>query len=370
MKVLEIIYSLSSGGAERFVVDLSNELAELKNSVVLCTLLDDSKKNNGFYKPEISAKVMYQNLRLKEGFRILDIYYLWKLINDTKPDIVHCHLAVVFYLLPLSVIFPKMKFFHTIHNDAPREVSSKLQYYLRRFFYSYGIIQSITISNETTQSFIKYYKSQRYCQIYNGRKQPAPSSEFENVKGFIDTIRTKSKTIFLHVGRYAEQKNQHMLIKVFNQIIKEGKSVALLIIGDGFEKPKGVELKAMASDMIYFLGLKQNVVDFYLNSDAFCLSSFHEGMPITLIEAFACGCIPVCTPVGGISDSIQNGITGYLSKSVSEEDYYNAVMSYINNKDKINKEHLVEYYKSKFGIRECATQHLKLFNSKNTRKKL
>ncbi|GAB1452030.1 hypothetical protein MASR2M47_20860 [Draconibacterium sp.] len=68
MKILQIIYSLSSGGAERFVVDLSNELAEMTNDVVLCTLRDDSQGNNGFYKSEISSKVNYINLKLKKDY--------------------------------------------------------------------------------------------------------------------------------------------------------------------------------------------------------------------------------------------------------------------------------------------------------------
>lgn len=361
MKILQIIYSLSSGGAERFVVDLSNEFAELNNTVILCTLLDDTKNNYGFYKAEITTKVVYKNLKLKEGFRIINIFYLWKLIKEIKPDIVHCHLNLVNYLFPLSMVFPKINFFHTIHSDAPKEVNSKLEYCLRRFFYSKKIINPITISNETSQSFIKYYKSQNYYQIYNGRKQPTPTAQFEKVKGFIDSIRLQKELIFLHVGRCNQVKNHQMLIKIFNRLIANKISVSLLIIGAGFESTMGEELKNMASPEIYFLGQKENVADYYLNSDAFCLTSFHEGMPITLIEAFACGCIPICTPVGGIIDSIENGITGYLSKSVSEEDYNDAIMYYIKNKDKINKEHLVEFYNSKFSINQCATQYLHLF---------
>ena len=46
-----MIYVLSSGGAERFVVDLSNELAKKGHDVTIMTLKDDSKdsKNRKFY---------------------------------------------------------------------------------------------------------------------------------------------------------------------------------------------------------------------------------------------------------------------------------------------------------------------------------
>lgn len=362
MKILEIIYSLASGGAERFIVDLSNELSEKNNEVFLCTLLNDSKKNFGFYSKEISSKVKYRNLKFKEGFSIINIYYLWKVIKEIKPDIVHCHLNVINYLLPLSIIFRKIEFIQTIHNDAPREVNTKIEFYLRKFFYSLGLIKVITISNETTQSFIKYFKSQNYCQIYNGRKHPIATEQFEEVKTFFKELRLKKSLIFIHVGRCNKQKNQDMLINVFNRLIKEGKSVALLIVGADFDTEMGQNLKKISSRDIYFLGQKENVADYYLNSDAFCLSSVHEGMPITLIEAFACGCVPICTPVGGIIDSIDNKITGYLSKTVSGEDYYDAIMTFMNNKEKINKEHLIEFYNSKFSIAECTNQHIEFFN--------
>jgi glycosyltransferase involved in cell wall biosynthesis len=300
-------------------------------------------------------------LKLELGFRAGNINLLRQLIKEIKPDVIHCHQNLVNYIFPLTIIFPTIKFFHTIHNDAPKEVSNALEYYFRRFFYSLGIVKAITISNETSQSFIKYYKTKNYHEIYNGRKQPLPSSEFKKVKDYIDGIRIKSDLVFLHIARCAPQKNQKMLIEVFNRLIDEGKSVALIILGNGFDSPVGDELKLMASEMIYFLGIKPNVADYYLNSDAFCLSSIHEGMPITLIEAFACGCVPICTPVGGISDSIENGITGFLSKSISADEYYKAILAYIEQKVKINKEYLIEHYNLRFSIRGCAHQHIKLF---------
>jgi glycosyltransferase involved in cell wall biosynthesis len=363
MKILQIIYSLNSGGAERFVVDLSNELAEMNHEVVLCTLRDEIHNKNGFYKSEISSKVVYINLKLKEGLRPSNILFIGKLIQEIKPDIVQCHLNLVNYIFPLTIIFPKIKFFHTIHSDAEQEVMNKLEYYLRKFFYSKKIVEAITISNTTTQSFVNYYRTEEYKQILNGRKKPLPSVEFKKVKNFVDELKIKSKYVFLHIGRCNQVKNQKMLIKVFNRLNDEQKSVTLIIVGAGFESSLGNELKSMASDNIYFIGEKKNVTDYFLNADAFCLSSFHEGMPITLIEAFACGCVPVCTPVGGISDSIKNGITGYLSKSVSEEDYYDAIISFINNKGIISKENLIEYYNSRFSIGECACQHIELFKS-------
>jgi glycosyltransferase involved in cell wall biosynthesis len=152
-----------------------------------------------------------------------------------------------------------------------------------------------------------------------------------------------------------------MLISVFNRLKAEGVKVTLLIIGSGFESELGNELKSLANENIQFLGEKHYVADYLINADAFCLSSIHEGMPITLIEALACGCIPICTPVGGIVDTISDGVNGFISNSTTEEDYYNSIKKFINNPSLVKKDNLIKYYNERFTMFECADRHIKLY---------
>ena len=67
MKIVELITFLAGGGAERFVVDLSNQLAK-ENETYLVTILDDKKETEvrNFFRSEISDSVHYVNL----GFRM------------------------------------------------------------------------------------------------------------------------------------------------------------------------------------------------------------------------------------------------------------------------------------------------------------
>ena len=71
MKILEIITHLGSGGAERFVVDLSNELAK-SNEVTLMTILDDKvdAENRNFCRFSLSKNVKYVNLGLPNGLKL------------------------------------------------------------------------------------------------------------------------------------------------------------------------------------------------------------------------------------------------------------------------------------------------------------
>ena len=349
------------GGAERFVVDLANELGE-NNDTVLFTLRDDTIENKGFYIPEINTKVRYVNLKIPPGFKPGLILTFYKILRREKPDIVHCHLNLVNYFFPLSIIFRnKIRFFYTIHNSAESEVGSETERIIRRFFFKFRFFIPVAISDETKKSYQTYYKLNDIIVIYNGREYPAKSTNYEKVVNEIEAIKLTNKSlIFCHPARYNEQKNQKSLISVFNTLRHEGYDVVLLIIGEGFEN--AIDLKTLALDHIHFLGIKSNVPDYLFASDAFCLSSVYEGMPISLIEAFACGCIPICTPVGGCINTIEHGVTGYLSKSVSEEDYIDVIKVFIKNRSTIDKEKLKRIYHDNFSIQKCTESYFKLYS--------
>lgn len=361
MRVLQIIYSLTSGGAERFVVDLSNELIEQGQQVSLCVLRDDSLEGYDFYKGELSASINYINLSIPAGFKISNSLLLYKVIRHLNPDIVHCHLNLVNYIFPLTYLFPHIAFFHTIHSHSRREAHNKLEYHIRRFFYKRERVKAISISAESSKSFVLCYHILKYNEIINGRSKPILTDKIDSVEKEIRKINKEKGLVLLHVARCSIEKNQIMLISVFNRIIKEGYKCVLLIIGDGFHSEQADSLRELACDKIHFLGARNNVADYFYSSDAFCLSSSYEGMPITLIEAMACGCIPICTPVGGIVNIIKDRLSGYVSKTIDEEDYYKSVRDYLDNPGEVDTHKLKEYYQDNLTIQSCASNHLKLY---------
>jgi glycosyltransferase involved in cell wall biosynthesis len=187
---------------------------------------------------------------------------------------------------------------------------------------------------------------------------------YQEVTNEIDTYKlNKSDLVFIHVARYHEQKNQQLLIDVFNRLANEVIGYSLLIIGDWLFCEDARELAKTANEHIHFLGTKKNVSDYLFLSDAFCLTSIYEGLPISLLEALSCGCTPICTPVGGIKDSIQNGITGFLSDNVSEESYYNAIKRFMNQQDTIKKEDLIKYFEDNYSIEQAAQKHINLYKT-------
>lgn len=363
MKILEIISTLSSGGAERFVVDLSNQFAKnQEDEILLLTLIDDEILNNSFYKAEISSNIQYINLK-QPKFTLNTIFRTFTVIKELKPDIVHVHLKKVPIVCILAIIFyRKARYIETIHNKAEEEFKNITIRLIKKFFYRFNLLRAVAISDENKRSFENVLKIKNTELIYNGTRALTKSNLFDATVAELNKYKlTEDTIVFTHIGRCSQQKNQELLIESFNKIVEKGYNAVLLIIGAGFDSTTGKKLRGIAKENIYFLNEKRNIQDYLILSDGFCLSSRYEGMPITLLEAFACGCATISTPVSGAVDIIKDGETGFISPDFTEKSYVQTLERFLRNKNQINKEHLKKVYYEKFSIEKCSSKYYSLF---------
>lgn len=361
MKILEVIPSLASGGAERFVVDLCNQMVKDGHDVTLLTVKDLTILNNGFYLGELSTDVRHHNLGLgKFGFSTF--YRLFKAIKEIDADIVHIHLIPVFCFY--SFIFDrKKKYVVTSHIQAENEKKSSLKYVVKKTCLKLGVLHQVAISLQNKQSNIDVYGVVPVL-IYNGRAKVCQTVEIENVKKEITLFKKNQETlVFTMIARCSPQKNIPRLIRCFNKLIESGENITLLVIGNGYDSPDFQPFVKQANKQIHFLGQRHNISDYLYLSDFFTLSSDFEGMPITLIEAFACGCIPVGTPVSGFNDVVIDGVNGFVADALNDKAYMNALKRAISHKNDIKKSTLFEIYENKLSMKSCASQYERLFNS-------
>jgi glycosyltransferase involved in cell wall biosynthesis len=121
--------------------------------------------------------------------------------------------------------------------------------------------------------------------------------------------------VFGAVGRLAPVKGFDVLLKLFARLAGAAdRPVHLVLIGRGTEEQR---LKALAQD----LGLV-DAVTFHpftdvpwqaMNGfDAFVMPSKNEGLPFAMMEAMACGCVPIATRVGGIGEVLTDRTVGWL----------------------------------------------------------
>jgi glycosyltransferase involved in cell wall biosynthesis len=361
MKILQILYCLTSGGAERLVLDLSNELSK-NNEVHLLTILDDTIDNNGFYKSLLSEEIHYYNAKETRGLTLSKFYKIAKIIKKVKPDIVHFHgQGIFYYCLPSILLLRKPKYVETLHNSADVLFNNWYSIIFKAVL-KMDLVKMVTISGANKLMFEKVCHINTSTLIYNGRSAAIASPKIEEVKKEINALKNNENDIvFINVGRCHRQKNQKMLVTAFNKLHEKGIGYVLLILGDSFDSEKGMEMQAIANPNIHFLGTRLNIIDYYLCADAFCLSSIYEGMPISLIEAYACECVPICTPTSGSSDLIKDGVNGFLSEDFSEASYIASIEKYIAHKDEFNTGILKKTYDDNFSMEKCTASYSELY---------
>lgn len=360
MKILQLIYSLSSGGAERFVVSLSNCLADMGYDVEICMLLDDSDESKVFNKKFMNPNVKFHSMKFKRGFSLHKVRETETYLKSKHPDVVHCHLNVIPYIYGLAIKNKSILFVHTLHSIAPKVSASRYQYALDRFLYKHAYIQPVTISRICQKTYQDFYHLFNAPFVDNGCVPVSESVSIEDVKAEVDMYKHNEHTpVFIHVARFNSAKNQQLLIDSFNNLYTQGIDFTLLIIGDGFQTVAASELKAIACPNIYFIGEKNNVGDYLLCSDAFCLTSKYEGLPISLLEALSAGVTPICTAVGGIPNVIKDGETGYLAPDNTQDAYISALKRFLNKA--IDPSLLKSYFLKYFSIQRCTEKYLQIY---------
>lgn len=364
MKIFEIITSLGSGGAERVVVDLCNGLS-ITNDVTLVVLY--SFDDYSFYLKELSPKVQVLSLNKKKGFDIKLFFRLRRLISVEKPDIVHTHLSGIIYAFLGYCIGSYTKYIHTVHSDAKFEAENYLNILFRKFAFKFHRVTPVTISPDSQQSFYDFYKENSFL-IYNGRPDfVIPTDiEIENVRSEIEELKVnKDALIITNVGRLNKVKNQLCLVNAIHSLNLQGYKIELMNIGAANDPEVISSIKKLGSPYVHLIGSRRNPRSYVYLSDAFCLSSIIEGMPITLIECFSVGNIPLCTPVGGINNMVQDGLNGLLAKGTTQKDIEELLIRFINltdeEKQKIRKQSLLSF--KPYNIYTCCDNYVKLMKS-------
>lgn len=325
MKILEVVFNLRPGGAERFALDLSNELSKT-NEVALMAIKDDSlePERDLFYASELSQRVTYKNVGIGDGYSVRKVIKIYNAIKKEKADVVHLHGhgMPAYCIMAIYLLNRKTKFYQTIHSDIHNGYHSLFYRFLVKTVGYHQKMGFVAISETNYRDMIKVYPKIKGACITNGRAPIVPSDGFERTREEVASYKsTPDSRIYLHVARCNPVKNQTLLVEAFGKFVEKGYHADLIIIGGGFESELGESIQAKAGKNVHFIGPRKNVNDYMLNADVFCLSSDFEGMPITILEANLAGLPMVSTKVCGAVDVIENGKNGVLSEGHSVEEY-------------------------------------------------
>lgn len=128
-------------------------------------------------------------------------------------------------------------------------------------------------------------------------------------------------------ARLAEAKGIDIVLQAMCRVLSNGTRCKCIIIGDG---PLRGELLQMAASLglshcVMFEGFQPDVRPYLQAASAFILTSHLEGLPLSVLEAMACGLPCIVSDVGGTSEAVLNHITGLIVPDGSAKEAAQAI---------------------------------------------
>lgn len=153
---------------------------------------------------------------------------------------------------------------------------------------------------------------------------------------FFQPNRNNEEPKLLFVGRLSPVKGVNYLIRALPRILEKFPKARLEIVGYGSQEK---ELKALVKNLslenkIIFSGgvVNKELPKYYHKSSVYILPSLVEGLPVAIMEAMACGCPVIATSVGGVTDLIENNVTGLLIIPKSVDEISQSVIKILSDK--------------------------------------
>lgn len=364
MKIIHFIYSLGNGGAEKFTVELSNELSK-KNDIYICSF---SPIENWMIPPtNIQSSVKLIKLNIKRKYSILGLIRLLKVLNEYRPDVVHIHSSILmFYFIVLSLLFTKCRYIQTVHNTVTPGYNKLFD--ILKFFpiFSRSLI-NVCLSESIHDLYCREFPRFIFKRIENGIQPLYKSPQYSNIKREINKLKKDANNrVFIAIGNYSIYKNFPLLVRIFKNIANENLNVFLLLIGEDTtpNKRNYLLVEKEKGSNTYLLGLKTNVPDYLYCSDALIISSTKEGLPLVVLEALSLGLPIVSTPVGGVSDVVVDCENGFLASDFSESGLTRAIINFLHADSKkiieMKKRNRL-LFKTKYSIEICARNYQSIY---------
>ncbi len=136
-----------------------------------------------------------------------------------------------------------------------------------------------------------------------------------------------------------EHKGIKYLLESASLLLRSRNDVSFLIVGDGALKE---ELKILCADLkieenVIFAGERSDIPEILSLTDIFVLPSLREGLPLTILEAMACGKPVIATNVGGVPEVVNDGVSGILVYQGDPEALHRAMNELLEDREKLKR---------------------------------
>ena len=275
MRVLQVINSLNTGGAEKLIID--------------CVPL--------YQKKGLDVDVLLLNDKPSAFRHLLEQKSTGKVFGLSKHTVYNP--ILIFKIIPFLNLFPALywvilakwfscsitKIIYTEHSTHNRRRDTSLFKWIDRIIYK-ELNRIITIANEVDYNIkdhLKYKDLSKFQLINNG----VDINKFTIAKPLSKNIFfSKDDYILIQVSSFREQKDQPTLIKAM-EFLPE--NIKLLLVGEGPLKVLSEQIteELGLTDRIKFLGIRNDIPELLKTADIVILSSHHEGLSLSSIEGMS-----------------------------------------------------------------------------------
>lgn len=334
MRVLQVLTALGHGGAEVWLLNLIEPLRR-RGIDIEFALKAPHMGTLRHVAEERGARTFHVPLRATQ---IDYVFGLAKLLRERRMDILHVHDFVYSGLGVLAgerARVPTVLTFHHYTFEPQTPLTRRFGIRHARELYGrvnlrYAIARatSLTALSRTVMSrVVPDFERRSKCELLRlsteirRERTPAERSEARRALGL-----PVGAPLFIHVGRFIEQKNHAGLLRIFRKIRERHRDAVLVLLGQG---PMRAEVLASANDLIEtgavrFLGLRDDVHDLFSLSDVLLFPSLNEGFGLVALEANACGLPVVGTRIPGLDEAVEDGSTALLFDVRDEDGMANA----------------------------------------------
>lgn len=323
-KIIYIAPGLPVGGAEKFLISLSNSLLNQTSRQIIVSLSDKNP-----LEIEFDPSINIVKLPRQNKWSLKPLLALRKCLIEEKPDIIFClnFFSYIFVRIAKLGIASTEKLFISYHSTIHL---NKKEHFLHKIYFAtlnknYRILTvSENQAKYTSSAYnvpVNYFKT-----ILNGVdtsywKLATSDLEYRLIRKQFD-IPDSSKVIILTAGFRAEKNHLGAInaLSILHNLYSY--KAYLLFVGDG-HLAKDISNYAKASpvsEFVKFAGLQHDVRPYYWSANLFTLCSTSvETFSIAALEAMACGLPAVLTEIGGASEMIEEGKNGFLCQPTDND---------------------------------------------------
>lgn len=274
---------------------------------------------------------------------LMALVALWRLFRRERFDVVHTHMPKTGLLGTLAATAAGVPVrIHTFHGEVWATRSGLRRHALKRIDQLVALLatQILTVSPSQREFLIKegvvtnskagLIGSGSICGVDPLRFQ-ANADVRSAIRNQLRIVRTD--TVILFLGRLNRDKGMLDLAKAFNSIALVRPNVVLLLVGAEEDVPfsQMQDICTAWRDRMHHVEFTPTPERYMAAADIFCLPSYREGLPMTVLEAASCGVPTVASRIYGITDAVVDGDTGLLFKAGDVEALTRALLVLITD---------------------------------------